>query len=67
MIWGKLMNFIHRLKGSVPDENAIPPWKHELTPEYKKREMETRTRLQKQTVARMRMDLKAIAEEHKHH
>jgi hypothetical protein len=73
IIWKKLIRFI--IKRSEPELESKPEsrsnteiigsWKNELTPEHEKREIETRTNLQRYLVDKMRSEMSAIVEEHK--
>ena len=64
LVLEKIVDFIEKIKGSK-NPTEIPPWHHELTPEHEKIEVSKNTRRQKETVERLRMEMRGIAKQHR--
>lgn len=61
-----MVGFIDKLRGAdFRDDDVIPPWYHDLTPESQKRKVSDKTYRQKETVERLRMEMRGIVKQHR--
>jgi hypothetical protein len=58
MIWDGIRNMIRQWPGRNDG------WRQHLTPEYEKREVLQRSQRQKETVEKLKLEMRALVEEH---
>lgn len=63
MIWRRILSMFDKFK-NTPAQDIIPPWHHEITPESQKRRVNDATQRQKETVERLRMEMRLLAKQH---